>query len=107
LAGWHYFVDLVDGDVATLLGGINHLLDAGVGEIEKRQRGIRRAFFLLRGFFFFFGLRHLGLTCHSASPGPCWPCHHRHVTHWRTAKKGRPGEAPPPESGDPVSSEPA
>ena len=54
-------VDLVDGDIAALLGGLDHLLDAGIGEIEKRQRLIGRAFFLFRGFFFFFCLRRLRL----------------------------------------------
>ena len=52
--GRHHFVDLVDGDIAALLGGLDHLLHAGIGEIEKRQRSIGRAFFLLRGFFFSF-----------------------------------------------------
>ena len=69
----HDFVDLVDGDVAALLGGLDHLLDAGIGEIEKRQRRIGRAFFLLRGWFFFFCLGRLCLARHSASPGPSWP----------------------------------
>ncbi len=68
LAGGHHLVDLVDGDIAALLGGLDHLLDAGIGEIEKRQRLIGRAFFLFRGFFFFFCLRRLRRFRHSASP---------------------------------------
>ena len=68
LAGGHHLVDLVDGDVAALFRGLDHLLDAGIGEIEKRQRLIGRAFFLFRGFFFFFCLRRLRRFRHSASP---------------------------------------
>ena len=46
-------VDLLMGDVAALLGGLDHLLDAGVGEVEQRQRRLGRAFgFLFRSFFF-------------------------------------------------------
>src|SRR4030095_1722651 len=107
LAGRHHFVDLVDRDVATLLGGLDHLLHAGIGEIKKRQRGIGRAFFLLRGFFFFFRLRRLCLASHSASPGPSWPCHTRRAALGLTAKKGRAGAGAAPESGHPVSSEPS
>ena len=60
-------VDLVMGDVATLLGGADELLDGRVGEVEQRavRRGLRalvfRHLFLLR--------RHLGVACHE-SPQP-------------------------------------
>ena len=53
----HDRVELLIGDVAALLGLLDHLLDGGVGEIEQRQRGVgglgrlllRRLAFLLRG----------------------------------------------------------
>ena len=38
----HDRVELLIGDVAALLGGLDHLLDGGVGEVEQRQRGVRR-----------------------------------------------------------------
>ncbi len=38
LLGRQHGVDLVVGDVAALLGGLDHLLDGGIGEIEQRQR---------------------------------------------------------------------
>ena len=34
-------VELLIGDVAALLGLLDHLLDGGVGKIEQRQRGVR------------------------------------------------------------------
>ena len=37
----HHRVELLIGDVAALLGLLDHLLDGGVGEIEQRQRRIR------------------------------------------------------------------
>ena len=53
------------GDIAALLGGLDHLLDGGVGEVEQRQRRIGRAFgFLFRGFFL--GLRRFCLARHSS-----------------------------------------
>ncbi len=99
----HHFVDLVDGDVAALLGGLDHLLDAGVGEIEKRQRGLGRAFFLLRSRFFFLRLSRFCLARHSVSPG---------LIAQTRMSGGRPKRAAPAtgaahESGHPVSSEPA
>ena len=43
-------VERVEGDKAPLLGGLDHLLDAGIVEIEQRQRGFGRALgFLVRG----------------------------------------------------------
>ena len=33
-------VELLVGDVAALLGELDHLLDGGVGEVEQRQRRI-------------------------------------------------------------------
>ena len=39
--GRHDRVELFIGDVAALLGLLDHLLDGGVGEIEQRQRCIR------------------------------------------------------------------
>ena len=41
LLGRHDGVELFIGDVAALLGLLDHLLDGGVGEIEQRQRGVR------------------------------------------------------------------
>ena len=59
-SGGHHCVDLVEGDIAALLGGLDHLLDAGVGEIEKRQRLIGRAFASFSGASSFsFALRRL------------------------------------------------
>ena len=37
----HHGIELLIGDVAALLGRLDHLLDGGVGEIEQRQRGVR------------------------------------------------------------------
>ena len=48
----HHGVELFIGDVAALLGGLDHLLDAGIGEIEQRQRRVGRAFGFLLGRFF-------------------------------------------------------
>ena len=42
LLGRHDGVELLIGDIAALLGLLDHLLDGGVGEIEQRQRGIGR-----------------------------------------------------------------
>ena len=36
----HDRIELFVGDIAALLGLLDHLLDGGVGEIEQRQRGI-------------------------------------------------------------------
>ena len=41
LLGRHHRVELFIGDVAALLGLLDHLLDGGVGQVEQRQRGIR------------------------------------------------------------------
>ena len=53
-------VDLVDGDVAALLGGLDHLLDAGIGEIEQRGLGtlLLQHLYLLP--------RYLDLACHGS-----------------------------------------
>ena len=57
-------VERVEGDEAALLGGLDHLLDAGIGQVEQRQRGIGSAFgVLLRGLFL--RLRRLHLARHS------------------------------------------
>ena len=40
LLGRHHGIELLIGDVAALLGLLDHLLDGGVGQIEQRQRGI-------------------------------------------------------------------
>ena len=96
LAGRHDFVDLVDGDVAALLGGLDHLLDAGIGEIEKRQRRVRRAFFLLRGWFFFFRLRRFCLARHPPlldRPGRPAPGSPRYPAHGQKGPRRR-GAAP-------------
>ncbi len=53
LLGGHHGVELFVGDEAALLGGLDHLLDAGVGQVEQRQRGIGCAFGLFLGGFFF------------------------------------------------------
>ena len=37
----HDRVELLIGDVAALLGLLDHLLDGGVGQVEQRQRGVR------------------------------------------------------------------
>src|SRR3984957_13091698 len=44
LLGRHHGIELLIGDVAALLGLLDHLLDGGVGQIEQRQRAV-----LLRG----------------------------------------------------------
>ena len=81
LLGRQHGVELLIGDVAALLGLLDHLLDGGVGQIEQRQRAV-----LLRGlgavllgsFGVFwrgrFGLGrcclggHAALACHALSP---------------------------------------
>ena len=40
LLGGQHGVELLVGDVAALLGLLDHLLDGGVGEVEQRQRAI-------------------------------------------------------------------
>ena len=50
--GGQHGVERVEGDEAALLGGLDHLLDGRVVEIEQRQRRLGRAFgFLFRGLF--------------------------------------------------------
>ena len=59
-------VDLVVGDVAALFRGLDHLLDAGIAEVEQRQRAVGRAFgLLLRRLVL--GLRRLCLARHLSS----------------------------------------
>ena len=41
LLGGQHGVELLVGDVAALLGVLDHLLDGGIGQIEQRQRAIR------------------------------------------------------------------
>src|SRR5260370_1421029 len=71
LLGGQHRVDLVMGHVAAFLGGADELLDRGVGEVEQRQRRVRRLgrLFFRRFFLFFFLLRCLGLARHTSSPG--------------------------------------
>src|SRR5580704_4631560 len=40
LLGRHHGIELLIGDVAALLGLLDHLLDGGVGQIEQRQRAV-------------------------------------------------------------------
>ena len=50
----HHGIELFIGDIAALLGGLDHLLDAGVVKVEQRQRRVRGAFgFFLAGSFSF------------------------------------------------------
>ena len=65
LLGGQHGVELFVGDVAALLGGLDHLADAGVRQVQQRQRGIRR----LRGFLLrrlFLLLRRLCLSRHAS-----------------------------------------
>ena len=99
LLGRHHGVELFVGDEAALLGGLDHLLDAGVGQVEQRQRGIGCAFGLFLGGFFF-GLL-LRLARHSVSPGPTRPTRAARIKcPWLCAtwpKRAAPKElAPPP-----------
>ena len=101
LVGGHFLrrqhgVDLVVGDVAAFLGGLDHLLDAGIGQVEQRQRRFRRAFALLIGGFFLGLGRCLHLARHLNSPGPSWSARSRPARWRRThGQKGRAGKAPP------------
>ncbi len=67
LLGGHFLrrqdrVQLVHGDIAALLGGLDHLLDGVIGKVEQRAvLGFRRAFLV---FGFFLGrCRHLLTWC--------------------------------------------
>ena len=60
----HDRIELLVGDVAALLGLLDHLRDGGAGEIEQRQRGIRGLGTLLPRFFLL--RRCLGLVCHQS-----------------------------------------
>ena len=51
----HHGIELLIGDIAALLGGLDHLLDGGIGQVEQRQRRIRRAFGFLLGSLFALG----------------------------------------------------
>ena len=62
LLGRHDRIELLIRDVAALLGLLDHLLDGGVGEIEHRQRRIRR--------FGPFLLRSLGILLRGHHPRP-------------------------------------
>src|SRR5262249_50174455 len=62
-------IDLIDRDVAALLGAADQLLDGRVGQIEQRERGIRafRRPLLVGGLrldLFLFLRRHLDLARH-------------------------------------------
>ena len=59
LLGGHFLrrqhrIQLVHGDIAALLGGLDHLLDGIIGKVEKRSVGCAFAFGL--GLFLFLGL---------------------------------------------------
>ena len=87
LLGRHHGIELLIGDVAALLGLLDHLLDGGVGQIEQRQRAVLLrglGAVLLGGLGVFwrgrFGLGrcclggHAALACHALSPrGVSWP----------------------------------
>src|SRR6516225_5978712 len=96
LLGGQHRVDLVMGHVAAFLGGADQLLDRGVGEVEQRQRRVRRLgrLFFRRFFFFFFLLRCLGLARHTSSPGDAPPRGRRSPHHpypMRAGSNGRLG----------------
>ena len=85
-------VKRVEGHIAALLGGFDHLLDAGVGQVEQRQRRFGRAFgFLFGGLFL--GLRRFRLGRHVSSlldrPGPSAFGATHPLYNKATAKKGR------------------
>ncbi len=75
LLGRHHGIELLIGDVAALLGLLDHLLDGGVGQIEQRQRarpGSRR---LLLGRLGVFWRGRFGLgRRRSWWPRSCLPC---------------------------------
>ena len=62
LLGGQHRVDLFVGDVAALLGALDHLLDRGVGQVEQRQRPIRGVRGILVGGRFAGSWRGLGLA---------------------------------------------
>ena len=73
LLGRHHGIELLIGDVAALLGLLDHLLDGGVGQIEQRQRavllgGLGAVLFGGLGVFWRgrFGLGRCGLGGHAA-----------------------------------------
>ena len=101
-------VELLVGDIAALLGLLDHLLDGGVGKIEQRQRGIRGlGSLLLRGLGFLLRGRcpwpdRLGSCCDRlGAPRSCSPCssspparlspgrHLRRPTLWQLRRHGR------------------
>ena len=45
----HHGVELLIGDVAALLGALDHLLDGGIREVEQRQRRVGAALAVLLG----------------------------------------------------------
>ena len=49
----HHGIELLIGDVAALLGALDHLLDGGIGEVEQRQRRVGPAVAVLLGGLFF------------------------------------------------------
>ncbi len=66
LLGGKHGVDLLMGDIAALLGGLDHLADGGVRKIEQRQRRIRGvgSILLRRSIVLFFLQRCLSSACH-------------------------------------------
>ena len=93
-------VDLVMGDVAALLGAADELLDGRVGEVEQRQRRIRRlgCLFLGRLFLFFLFRCRLGLARHTSLLGRSLGTPVRNVDHhypypMRGESNGRKGSA--------------